>query len=499
MVNIDRRAFLQSAAAAAVTASLPGSAEAQPASAKTPDKMIGIQVGAVSFVDEGTGKVLDEFQQDAAINTIFLATFTYGRGIAGRQVPGQPLPDHGKQEYDTGTFYGGNYATIHPQYYKNTVFQGTRATDLGDYDVLDAVLPSTRKRGIKTICWFEDAFREDLPGIDQLQEKELSGQNATTLCFNNPNYRYFLLGIVDDWSHSYEIDGVMWGSERQGPFSNALGASAGGRTNNPHNVTCFCRFCEAKARERGINPERARQGFLELAKFVDAGRQGQRPVDGYYVAIWRLMLRYPELLAWEMLWTDSLRETYAAIYNHVKEVKPSLGVGWHICHNNSWDPIYRAEQDLAAIAPYSDFLKIVMYNNCAGERVAEYIESVGTTMYGDLPRQETLDFHYRVLDYQEKSLAEIPLTGFSPDYVYRETRRAREALSGTRTLLWPGIDIDIPTATGHSKCTPDGTRDAVLAAFRGGADGVILSRKYSEMKLANLKGARLALQELGLT
>ena len=97
------------------------------------------------------------------------------------------------------------------------------------------------------------------------------------------------------------------------------------------------------------------------------------------------MLRYPELLAWEMLWTDSLRETYAAIYKKVKGMKPSLGVGWHICHNNSLDPIYRAEQDLAAIAPYSDFLKIVMYNNCAGERMAEYIESVGTTMYGDLP------------------------------------------------------------------------------------------------------------------
>jgi len=27
------------------------------------------------------------------------------KGIAGRQVPGQPLPDHGKQQYDTDTFY----------------------------------------------------------------------------------------------------------------------------------------------------------------------------------------------------------------------------------------------------------------------------------------------------------------------------------------------------------------------------------------------------------
>ena len=121
MVNMDRRAFLQSAAAAAVTASMPAAVQAE---VSTKEKMIGIQVGAVSFVDEGVDKVLDEFQRDAAVNTLFLATFTYGRGIAGRQVPGQPLPDHGKQEYDTGTFYGGNYATIHPQYYKNTVFQG---------------------------------------------------------------------------------------------------------------------------------------------------------------------------------------------------------------------------------------------------------------------------------------------------------------------------------------------------------------------------------------
>jgi hypothetical protein len=74
--------------------------------------------------------------------------------------------------------------------------------------------------------------------------------------------------------------------------------------------------------------------------------------------------------------------------------------------------------------------------------------------------------------------------------------RAREALNGTTTLLWPGIDIDIPTAPGHSKCTPDGTRDAVLAAFRGGADGVILSRKYSEMKLADLQGAGSAIDQV---
>jgi hypothetical protein len=200
-----------------------------------------------------------------------------------------------------------------------------------------------------------------------------------------------------------------------------------------------------------------------------------------------------------MLWTDSLRDTYEAIYNKVKSIKPSIGVGWHIWHNNSFSPIYRAEQDLSELTKYSDFLKMVMYHNCGGERMASYIRSVSTNLYGDIPQQELLDFHYRVLDYkQEKSLEEIPKTGFSADYVYREAKRAREALNGTKTQLWPGIDIDIPTGQNQSKSTPDSTRDAVAAALRAGSDGVLLSRKYSEMKLANLRGAGVAIKAAGL-
>ncbi len=423
--------------------------------------MIGMQVGAVSFVDEGVEQTLDTLQKDGAVNTLFIATFTYGRGIAGRQLPGQPLPDHGKQQYDTDTFHGGSYTKIHPKYYANTPLKDFRAPEFGDYDVLESVLPSARKRGMKTICWYEDVFRGDLPNIEKLQEKELSGNNATTLCFNNPDYRNWLTAIAEDWSHSYDIDGIMWGSERQGAFSNALGASHS--RSEPGRVTCFCEFCVRKARQQGINPERARKGFLELEKFVVAAKQSQRPVDGYYVTLWRLMLRYPELLAWEMLWTDSLRETYAGIRGKVKEVKPSMGAGWHIWHNNSFSPIYRAEQDLAELAKNSDFLKVVIYHNCAGERMAGYINTVGSTLYGDVPKQELLDFHYRVLDYkQEKSLIDLPQTGFSSDYVLRETQRARNGLAGASTKLWPGIDIDIPTAANHSKCVRQTPERATL-------------------------------------
>ncbi len=486
----DRREFLKTVAASGAAL---GMAPAQ--TTVSAAKMTGIQIGAVSFADEGVEKVLDILQERGAVDTLFIATFTYGRGIAGRQVPGQPLPDHGKQEYDSN-FHGGSYTRIHPEFYRDTSLKEFRAPELGDFDVLDAVVPAARKRGMRTYCWFEDVFRRDIPGIEKLQERDLYGRNASTLCFNNPEYRGFLLGVVEDYLRSHPVDGVMWGSERQGAFSNAIGAQHGGAGNDPARVTCFCPYCQRKGEERGLRFDRVREGFLALEKFVRAARAGERPSDGYYVELWRLMLRYPELLAWEMLWTDSLRDTYQAIYKRVKAINPKAGVGWHIWHNNSFNPVYRAEQDLHEIAPYSDFLKIVMYHNCAGERMAGYINSVGATMFEDVPKNELLDLHYRILNFHEKPLDQIPVTGFSADYVARETQRARQGLKGAKTLLWPGIDIDIPTAPEHAKCTPEGTRQAVLAALHGGADGVILSRKYSEMRLSNLSAAGKAVREL---
>jgi hypothetical protein len=480
---MDRRTFVKTAAAVM----------AQPGSQR---KMIGIQVGAISFLDEGVEQVLDIFQQRAQINTLFLAVFTYGRGIAGRQVPGQPLPDHGKQEYDLD-FHGGNYAHVHPEYYKDTVLQDTRAPDHGDFDLLATVIPAAKKRGMRSICWLEDVWRKDVPNIEKVQEVDLHGRNRTQLCFNNPNYRNFLQGLVEDYTRSYDIDGIMWGSERHGALGTALGTSHGGKGSDPGRVGCFCGFCERKARKQGINFQRVREGCLALESFVRDARASRRPVDGYFVTFLRLILRYPEILAWETFWTDSLRETYDTIYSRVKSAKSQVQVGWHIWHNNSFSPFYRAEQDLKELSKYSDFLKMVMYHNCGGERMASYIDSVSGTLFADVPKEELLEFEYRVMNYRERGYEQIPFTGLSADYVYREAKRAVDGAAGTKTLIWPGIDIDIPTAPNHSKSTPQGTKAAVTAAFKAGAHGVLLSRKYSEMRLANLSGAGEAIKELG--
>ncbi|HEY3885868.1 MAG TPA: hypothetical protein VGL62_11705, partial [Vicinamibacterales bacterium] len=368
---MDRREFLGTSSAIAGGAMLSHLVPERLAAAAEPP-MIGIQAGAVSFVDEGTDRVLDVFQESASIKTIFLATFTYGRGIGGRQVPGQPLPDHGKQEYDTSTFRGGNFATPHPQYYRNTSIKPEKAPDHGAYDVIADVLPAARTRGMKVICWFEDVIAADVPGFAEAREVSLVGPQSTFACARNPNTRNFWLGLVEDYLRSYDVDGLMWGSERQGPLGNLLvanhgGAGAGGR------VACCCRYCVDAARTRGINPDRAKEGYTRLAEWASAVRGGSKPSDGAFVTFWRLLVKYPEILAWEQLWNDALTDTYRDMYRLAHEIGPSKGIGWHVWHNNSFSPFYRAEQDYADFSGYSDFLKVVMYNLCGGERLAQYV------------------------------------------------------------------------------------------------------------------------------
>jgi len=496
MTELSRRAFAKLIAAAGVASRFPQAAQ-------TATRTIGIQVGAISFVDEGIQPVLDRFQHDAEVNTLFVATFTYGRGIAGRQIPGQPLPDHGGQQYDTD-FHGGNFARTHEQYYAHTSLKKIQAPDHPGFDVLAEVLPHAQSRGIKTFCWYEDVFRRDLEGIGQLQEVTVAGKKVSTLCFHNPGVQAFWQALSEDYLRSYPVDGLMWGSERQGPFGNAIGAMHGGASKDPLEVTCFCDFCKRAASSRGIDPQRAIQGYSKLASLVTDHRAASRPADGYFVSYWRLLLEYPEILAWEKLWNDGQQNTYGQIYRLAKSIRPEVAVGWHIWHNNSFSPFYRAAQDYAELRRYSDFLKVVIYNNCGGPRLASYVNSVAHTVFGDFSPEEVLDLTYKMQDYREAILPELPGKGLSADYVERETRRALAGVSAPSTSstgtgpsrtpkIWPGIDIDIPTARNEKKTEPQDVREAVGAALRGGAHGVILSRKYSEMRLANLRAAGEAL------
>jgi hypothetical protein len=242
--------------------------------------------------------------------------------------------------------------------------------------------------------------------------------------------------------------------------------------------------------------ERARQGFDEMETFVRNSRAGQKPRDGYFTGFWRLLLKHPEVLAWENLWATSRHEFQAAIYRKVKGINPALQVGWHVWQNVSFSPFQRAEENLSDLAAFSDFIRPALYNNVAGGRFVSFVKGARGSVFGDLPADATAEMFFQQLNYQEAPFDQLAATGFSADYVERETRRSVEAVAGHPVQIWPGVDIDVPVSAGESHCTPESVALAVKAAFKGGATGIILSRNYIEMKPENLSGAGGALREL---
>ncbi|MBE1609513.1 hypothetical protein [Actinopolymorpha pittospori] len=479
------------------------------------DRIVAMQIGAVSFVDEGVGETLDILAERGGVNALFLATPTWTRGTGGRQIPGHPLPDHGAQDYDLG-WRGGNYATVHPEYYGNTVLGSVgRAPEHPDFDMLAEVLPEARKRGMKSYAWMEESgpARElrTYPNFPKLLEVDAWSRPGLRPCFNNPDYRNWHLGFVEDYTKSYELDGIAWCSERPGPLNLLMQGPV-----LPGDIGCFCPHCKAIGRDRGIDVRRAQEGYRALLDWNQRIGAGERPSDGAFVTFWRILLQYPEILSWQTLWTEAQRQMYRDIYGVAKAVSAEIQVGWHVYHNISFSPFYRADQDYEEMAKFSDFIKVVIYNNCAGPRFYTWVQNICQALFADADPEDVYPLMLKLLKLDEGAYDKLPQSGFSADYVRRETERAVAGVAGKSKIL-PGIDIDIPVGVLKERlepkrdvgkinwdanegeltqCTPEGVRDATLAAFEGGAEGVVLSRKYSEMKLDNLSGVGEALKRL---
>ena len=454
---------------------------------------IAIQVPPFCWGDEGTDKVLDNLQEKGRVNTIWAYTYTYEH----RRLTAAQIPDHGKVAFEKD-YNGGSFCDYDPKYFRNTILDDFRAPDYEGINVIAEVLPKAKARGMDFICWdYNNAF-PTLPArmknASKVLEIDVYGRRVNSACFNNEDFRNHLFGKIENYLKTYpDITGIAWGCERQGPLLNMIG---GGWT-VPH-ISCFCSFCQAKARERGISVERAQRGYRELDRFFGAARSDQRPMDGYFVGFWRLLLEYPEILAWEKLWTDSYHEVRAQIYGIGKAIAPEKPLGWHIMHQMTLSPFYRAEEDYAETKRYADFVKPAVYNNSGGPRMAEFLNRLHATIFHDARPEDFLPLYYKIMNYEKEVPHEnLPTAGLSSDYVFRETKRAISGVNG-EIPVYPGIDIDIPTQKGHKHTTPDDVRQAVKAAFAAGAQGVVFSRRYSEMQLANLAGAGQGLREAGV-
>ena len=297
--------------------------------------------------------------------------------------------------------------------------------------------------------------------------------------------------MTKDICSSYDIDGLMWSSERQGPFNNAIAPFKGERPSA--RITCFCPHHRKAAKEQGIDVERALEGYHKLVDFTKKSTMRERPTDGYFAEFWRIMTDYPEILAYEKLWTAANHATYRNVYDSAKAAKSNIQAGFHIWHSNSLSPFTKAEMPYERLA-YADFIKPVIYNIVGGSRYAGYINSNASTVFGDLSKEEYLKLNNRLMNYEDMDLETLGRDGMPQDYVAKETKRALDGVQG-KCKIYAGLDIDIPNAAKNKQTTPEDAYRSTMTALKAGAQGIIFARKYSEMKLPNIAGGAKAVKD----
>jgi len=86
---------------------------------------------------------------------------------------------------------------------------------------------------------------------------------------------------------------------------------------------------------------------------------------------------------------------------------------------------------------------------------------------------------------------ELSAKGFSPDYVYRETKRS-VASANDKTKIFAGIGIDVP---GSPPDDPELVYQATMRALEAGAGGIVISREYEEMQVPNLEAIGRAVHD----
>ena len=146
---------------------------------------IGMQIGAVSFTDEGVGEVLDSVQERGASNAVLLSAVSWLRGTAGRAHTG--FPDHGGQEPDE--FEGGAYYRPNPDFYTESPIKNFQAPEkeVQGFDILGDVIPEARKRGLKVYPYYCERFRTfphpvSVRGFSGLVEIDHTGRKASRPC-----------------------------------------------------------------------------------------------------------------------------------------------------------------------------------------------------------------------------------------------------------------------------------------------------------------------------
>lgn len=458
-------------------------------------KFNGIQMGPHTMLDEGIERTLDLIQSTAAVNAVMPYSHAYNgaliKPLRDRAGHGVPLADNAGRKFPLV------WVRTHEQYYKDTTLRHQVVDDTFAHharDLFAELVEPARRRGMKVYARVLESsgMSRLVANYSKVVTRDVNGRPTSVACWNHPEYIGFWANTMEDLFRSYDLDGIQWGAERQGPLMNVISPW----DNNP--PTCFCEHCRRRGEAAGIDFERARKGFETLHAYAQATRQA-KSADGVFAGFVRILMRYSEILGWEYQYRLGREAICDAMYRAVKRVKPTAQVGWHVDHQpSSWDLVYRAELSYEEMAPHANFIKFIGYHNVLSPRIRDwYLPRFQRTILGDVPLDESLNLYYSMFGYDkavEPGLAELGRRGFSPDYVFRETKHSVASANG-KTKIYTGVGFDVP---GSPPDDPETIYQATLRAFQAGADGIVVSREYEEMKVVHLQAVGRAYRAAGV-
>ena len=472
---------------------LPGT-WAVPASTEKKIPMIGIQMGPHSFYDEGIDRVLDFLQQEAAVNTLMIYSHTYYD--AGSRPLHVLAGDHGvAPRNENRSNLTRVWVRHHDQYFRDTCLRHHTPDEHFEYsgkDLFEEIRAPAAARAMKVFARILEVSAGNglkyIENFDRVLTRDIFGNPGGGPCWNHPDYRRWIYGTIDDMFHHYPLDGIQYGAERTGPLSRLLFQGI--------IPDCFCEHCCAINTARNIDPERAREGYTQLYAYIKKVESDEdRSPESVMVNILRFLQQYPELLAWNYQWFRADEEIHQELYARIRRIQPKAVVGRHVDHQrSSWDIFYRSAVTYEEMTESADFIKPILYHDIYGPRLRWWvIERMGDRALRDLPREQALDLFYAWMGYSQEArvaLAELDQKGMGPAYVYDETRRCVEGVKGKAEVI-AGIGIDVPWhAPGGLQpfpSDPEKLQQAVFKAAEAGADGLLASREYDEMRHSSLR------------
>ena len=466
------------------------------------DKFVGVQISPISFIDEGVEQVLDTLVNRVGANVLLIGTVSWLGLKSGRSVSWKidGWPDHGISE--PFSMKGGAYFNPDKKFYNKTFIKDFKAKDpeMRDKDILKMVIPKAKEKGMKVFIELMEPFFNyaghgsaigvDIPNLVQCMETDVFGRIGKSPSTSNPDYRNWILSMIEDQVANYKIDGVMWCNERYSPLDQLFQGSAPGDFSE--------NFCK-EAKMRNVNVEKIKDSMKYAYDFFQKAREGHAFVDGNLIEFFRLLFNRPEILEWEKIWLERNKDLDKEIYGLVKWVNPNLSFGLNVWNRNHFNFIRKVQWPWLEQTNYSDWVKPITYQHQSGEIFHKEVNLFGKSALNDFSSDNLIKIFAKILNINGSSLDNLIQRGLDPDtYIYTQCQDAVRGVEG-KSKVYMGIGIDAPRSSKEQAvCTPDIAYRSILSTYRAGGEGVVLSPNYSSMKLTNLDGVAKALKELNI-